>query len=162
MSKKKINIALILALLVVWGGVAFKFFKNYFLAPAARQEFLQQPANVSALVAQRDTFVLKPLERDPFGHAEIRAVATGKERQKTNRFIPKKTPGNSIMHNWPDIKYHGYFKSSKKEETAMININGRLYKMHKGETNADIMVKKIYKDSVALLFNGKQRIFAKM
>lgn len=164
MTKKTINVCLIIVVLSVWGLAGYRYLKNYLFHEEFRQEGTTPTANIKSLTAARDTFLLKPLERDPFLNAvvlpEMHHTAS-KAIRKTKGYSAKPSNTSKVDTNWPDIQYHGFIKSGKKGEVALIYINGSMYKMQAGDSKNSVTLKKIFKDSVAVVFLRQNRFVRK-
>ena len=165
MTKKKINIGLILVVLGLWGAVGYRFIKNNY--PQHDIAGVNHRSNKISqkLIVERDTFLLEPLVRDPFldrkNMDENSAKSINPQRSfskvKTNK--TPKAPKVIVNKYWPDIQYYGYIKSNQNNEVVLIKIDGQLLRMHKNEKKNDLVIKDIYKDSVAILFNKEKRTF---
>jgi hypothetical protein len=163
--KKKVNIILTMVMLCLWGTVGYKYVNRFFVsdeAPTLKEAGLT--TNMSNKI-KKDTFDLKPLGNDPFlnkrlskpiikAHVVTRYVAKPKLNPE-----PKKL---KIITPFPTVKYFGFIKSQdKKEELILLKINNTLHKTRLNGNCDGIMVKKIYKDSVQVIFGKETRIIKK-
>lgn len=170
--KKKVNIILLLVVLSLWGTVAWRSINNFFgQESVAENSTLYQSININKI--QKDTFNLEKLNRDPFLQKSIVtstanvSVVNYKKPQKTSQknnlsgfykpAIEKTAPSNVST-----IKYVGYIKSTQqKEEMVLLKINDNLKRFVVGKKYNDIQVKKVYKDSVQIVYLKKTIIVKK-
>ncbi|WP_264566834.1 hypothetical protein [Flavobacterium sp. N3904] len=165
--KKKINIALILIVLTVWGLVASKTLKQYFFLDKKTNHSKNYNSNLKINQINKDTFSINHIDRDPFLNKESRII-TSSLAPKTHfksPIIKKKLKPELIKNveilNWPVISYHGYINSKdrKDELLLLVNIDKKLHKLKLNEESEGITVKKIYKDSIEIDFNSEKKIF---
>lgn len=162
MGKKTLNILLIFVVVGLWATVGYRFFNN--LSHDSEKISEDYATNASVMVASRDTFDLQPLSRDPF----LDKTGSPKPVRLTN--IPRKTFNSSNvikqkilppLPDWPTVEYYGYIKSGASKELALLKINGKLQRTHVGEVNNNILVKKVYKDSIVLVYNKSAKTILK-
>lgn len=155
--KKKINIALVVAVILLWGMVGYQFLRNYFVVKD-KADFGQSIGKNRSISVVRDTFALAPLARDPFLGNFRPDVRSPTNNRKLPRLpiLPKQTP-----LAWPPLKYFGYIKSGNQGELALVKIGEKVYKIKKGETQQDIKVFAIYSDSIGVELNLQRRIITK-
>lgn len=165
--KKKINVALILIVLTVWGLVASKTLKQYFFLDKKIIHTKNHNSNLKISQINKDTFTINYIDRDPFLNEENRVI-TSSLAQNTHfkiTIIKKKLKPEIIKHieilNWPLISYHGYINSKDRKDDLLIlvNIDKKLHKLKLNEQSEGITVKKVYKDSIELDFNRERKIF---
>jgi hypothetical protein len=167
--KKKINIALILIVLTVWGIVASKTLSQYFFLEKNNFNTDKFTPNLTIHKIQKDTFTINPIIRDPFLNTKKRIITT-KDLPSKNEYFKKpileKKVQNEIVKqkeilNWPPISYHGYINSRDRdgELLILVNIDKKLYKLKLNEESEGIILKKFYKDSIQLVFNKEKKIF---
>lgn len=106
----------------------------------------------------RDTFQLNLNYRDPFSIKSIQQlnefVNTAKTPQK-----PKPVTIEKTAKNWPVIIYSGMIKNQKSnKQLALVQINGNLRTLKTGDESDDILIGRIYKDSIEVSF-AKQKKF---
>ncbi|MEM0578688.1 hypothetical protein [Flavobacterium polysaccharolyticum] len=167
--KKKINVALILIVLTVWGLVATKALKNYFFLDKKINHKESQISNLKINQIKKDTFFINPIDRDPFLNKEstIKTHSLPQKKLFKSSYIKKKSKPEIIKNvvvvnsNWPSITYHGYInsKDKKNELLLLININKKLHKLKLNEPSEGIIVKNVYKDSIEICFNKEKKIF---
>jgi len=152
--KKKINILLLLAVLSLWGIAGYRFFKIFFLKPHNIVAAARNYTGAVPLIT-RDTFVLNPVSRDPFLDRSQQEIVPAKASLKSSGNRHAVFNKNIVVMplQWPAVSYYGYIKPAKNEELAMIKINNVLFKMHEKDSKESITLKKIYKDSVRIMYN---------
>lgn len=159
--KKKVNILLIIAVLGLWGTVSYRFFKNFFYKDAG----VAVTANVQASkfsISARDTFMLRPLEHDPFLSSKGGGINRGSTHWvSVKKRMPKVNDVKKPVAPWPKISYYGFIKSEKNEELALIKIDDVLYKMHKKETKNSVTLKIIDKDSAGVVYKKELKFIEK-
>ena len=157
MKKKTVNIGLICVVMVVWGLLIYKFTSGYLMeSPLIIQS---QPVSTSAVMQlrSRDTFMLKPVSRDPFLNKRHLTEQTAPPKKRYVAITRKKV--ELPPRPWPELTYYGFIKSSaKKGEEALITIDGQLFRLRKGQMERSILIADVYKDSVAVIFNKTKKI----
>ncbi|WP_281323425.1 hypothetical protein [Flavobacterium aestivum] len=166
--KKKINIALILVVLTVWGFVASKALSQYFFLDKKTTNNQQFDSRQSINKINKDTFALGNITRDPFLNKESRtyAVATPSKNAYFKKTTIKKEVKPIVVKqkeiiNWPQITYHGYINSKDRngELLILVNVDKKLHKLKLNQQSDGITLKKVYKDSIELDFNREKKIF---
>jgi type II secretory pathway component PulC len=103
-----------------------------------------------------DTFSIAANYRDPF---------LGKKESPAPDNAPKPAPRPEKVAEpiqWPAITYGGVIKSRKSNvPLCMVSINGQTNFMKEGEVAAGIQLKKIYKDSIDVLFRKEKKVVRK-
>ncbi|MCO6147912.1 hypothetical protein [Flavobacterium sp. NRK1] len=163
--KKKINILLIVVVGGLWGTVGYRFINNYFFNNTVNNITVGKTAYTTKLVTQRDTFLLENMNRDPFLNKMVSVATTEITSKRNTGNIKKHTTFMkpvAIPKYWPEIQYHGYMKSGKSNEVALLKINGQLLKLHKGESKENLTIQNVYKDSVAVVFNREKKVFKRI
>lgn len=165
--KKKINIALILVVLTVWGFVASKTLKQYFFLEkrTIKAELFNTKLNINKI--KKDTFTISYITRDPFLNKKnkVYVVSPSKNLSFKNRFIKKDVKPVMIKQKevvfWPQISYHGYINSKDRngELLILIKIDQKIHKLKLNEQSEGVTVKKVYKDSIELDFNKEKKTF---
>ncbi len=159
--KKRVNIILLLVVLTLWGTVAWRSLKNFLHQPEeVKNTTLYQSINLNKI--KKDTFVLKRLNRDPFLHKSISSTTTNfknskKSLKKIKLFsLHEPTSKKKELSKMPIIKYIGYIKSTnKKDEMVILKINEVIKRIDIGKKNNDIIVKRIFKDSIKIVYLDK-------
>lgn len=169
--KKRVNIILLLVVLTLWGTVAWRSLKNFINQPTeVENTTLYQSININKI--EKDTFKLEKLKRDPFLQKSIVTVVSKVGYPSNSKPITNSRKGNlsgfykptakkAEPSNMPIIKYVGYIKSTQqKEEMVILKINETIKRVAVGKKNSDVLIKKIYKDSVQIVYL-KKTIIAK-
>ncbi len=104
---------------------------------------------------QKDTFDMKPVERDPFLSKSF-APAKIKSASKNNGHKKKTAETRTApLINFPPVSYHGYIKSENREKKlVLVKINNKLYKLKVGEIQDGVEVLVATKDSLEISFNN--------
>lgn len=159
--KKKVNIVLIVVIVVVYGGIAYKYFRN---ATPQEQMITATPTGNELLIPenireQEKVFILNLSNRDPFldkkhtirsNTRSIPSIPT-----KTKKLKTRKMP---IDMNWPTITYLGFSKSNNQtKRTAVLRIDGKLYRKREGGMIDKMKIIKIANDSVYIGLNKKDK-----
>lgn len=163
MSKKKINIALILMVLGLWGTVAYRAASQYFFSDGMALSGIQDQAGVNFSKIEKDTFALEAIGRDPFLNKSVAPVEKPIDFKPS---VPRKIKPSATktiqpkeVVAWPEIQYYGYIKSrERKEELILVKIENRLYKLRKNDQVDGMFIRKVYNDSVEVYFNKEKRI----
>lgn len=167
MSKKKINIVLILIVLGLWGTVIYRSLNHYFFPD--QNIVTQAETNIRFNYKQikKDSFELLPLAHDPFLNNRLsnpnpsisnmlpRNTSPKPSGTRKPAIIKEKAP---VVIYWPEINYYGYIKSSlKTEEMILIKIDGKLYKARKKDNVGGVVIKRIFKDSIEMSFKKENK-----
>jgi hypothetical protein len=152
MKNKKAVYALIFVVLLIWGIVFYRIFsyvqksdETAATVSAPAQSNNHRPKNIPDIKADY---------RDPFLGSVPKKVAPA------SNIIRKEIKKPTAP--WPTVVYSGMIRSSGKANViAILQINGKEFLGKPGDTAGGIMIKKIYKDSVELVFNKEKRTFLK-
>ena len=141
---------LLIALLIIWSIVGYKFINGFFAKREMPELSLSLPINYSENLVIRDTFKLKQLRRDPFlGSYE-------KSFLETKVFTPSKVAVKK-SNSWPKIEYFGYVQSENSNHPLiLLKIDNKLIRIRKGTQKDHLIIKEVYEDSI-LVLNGKDR-----
>lgn len=159
-GKKKINIMLIVIVLGLWGTVAYKTISQFFYPKevVSNQAVIENNLDLNKL--NKEDFQLEKIIRDPF----LNGLTKSDSILKISHPKIEKTRKPDIIKikpsvNWPSISYYGYLKSSnKQDELVLVKIDGILFKLRKDDSVGDIILKKVYKDSIELNYNKQKKI----
>lgn len=165
MTKKKINIVLIIIVLGLWGAVGYKTITQYFFSKDIIVNTDKTDYKLNMNLINKDTFLLGHISRDPF---------LDKQYQMTNPIAIKQYPQIAILKvspktvvsipkeiiNWPSISYHGFIKSNgKNQELILLKIDGKLFRVRKNDIVQKLTVKEVSNDSIEVIFNQEKRFF---
>ena len=143
-SKKNINIALIVLLLVIWGSIGYRYL--------VKKKTMQQPviAQQNSMPTQytirKDTFELKNI-KNPFQSVFVRPKTVQKLNTKKTT-SKRKSISKKVI--WPSIQYHGYVvKKGSSKKLGIITVNGKIIRKREKELILETFkIKKIYEDSI--------------
>lgn len=160
MSRKKINIILIAVTVGVYGAIMYKYFgggqsplENIPLA------LEPDPVDIQDKVAPQEPFVLQLNDRDPFLDKTYRK-RIAQERKNTTLKVPVSKAMYSAPLPWPSIEYLGFTKSNaQKNRTAILRIDGKLYRKRQGSVINDLKILQVRDDSIQLQFQKKRQYF---
>ncbi|MFB9108534.1 hypothetical protein [Flavobacterium gyeonganense] len=163
MTKKKINIILILLVLGLWGTVGYRALYRQFSDSEVTNIIQDQKYNVSIKQINKDTFELEKINRDPFLNRNFQVIVVPKKN--TSEYSPKKqlqlaAPQKKKAYiEWPQINYFGYIGSKEKgEDIILVMINSELCKLKLNTPLKGITIKKRYKDSIEVYFNSDKKM----
>ena len=155
MNKKNLNIFLSMLLIVIWGGIIYKYFFKKNIVENNNLVESNITGNFIPAEKVRDTLVLEFSGRDPFLNAK-----------PVKKVVPKKTTSPKIYKKpqvniiWPQIEYYGFVKSNNsKNELAVIKIDGKLYKARNKENIDELKILRTYSDSVEIELHRNKRFF---
>jgi hypothetical protein len=150
MTKKHINIALIILVLVIWGSIGYTYF--------VKDEVVQNTIITASTITpkqytiHKDTFELKEI-KNPFQSVFVSSKKSASKVVSKNTKTPKKIV--PTMVKWPDIKYHGYVLSKgSSRKLGVIKINGKIMKKREQDIVLEnFKIKRIYEDSIQFIHN---------
>ena len=162
MNKKYLNSTLIVLLIVIWGGVFYKYFGSKKHADGGLKvvSFISNYNHDYAVA--KDTFQLKLINRDPFG---VNYKFKRKSKGKTRITNPKKNIKQKVKKSivWPTITYHGFVKGEhKKTRLILVKINKKLYRKREQQMVGDIILTKAYNDSLIVSLNKNIKTIKKI
>lgn len=152
---------LIIVVALVWGRVVLKLFKNFkskTVTETPQIEFTDEDENFGT----NDTFHLAQDYPDPFLAREIHAVKTSSMPAENKvKTIPLPKVEKPVLP-WPAVSYKGIIKSLHSgKELIWLTINDRAYKMSPGEKQGDILLEKVYRDSIYISYNKQRKTVKK-
>lgn len=160
MSKKKLNIALLILVFGLWGTVGYKAVSQYIFSKEIALNEVQSNAEFNFSQIKKDTFSIGVIQRDPF----LNKIS----EQKTQVPLVKKTysapkiimpPIIKAPIMWPSVSYYGYIKSKEKtEELILVKIDNKLYRLRKNAQVDGLFIKKVFNDSLEVVFNKEKRM----
>jgi len=135
-----------MAVLSIWGTIAYKFFSTYNPVAPVLDEQITAMA-FKPLVKKTDKFSIQQLHRDPFLGTIIRNPST------TNKDVAKK-PKDTIQV--PQMAYLGVLKIQKsKDQIFALNINGEQFLVKKGQTVEKIKIVQADSRKMVVRFQSK-------
>lgn len=105
-----------------------------------------------------DTFSIVANYRDPFLG---KMTLTPSENDKPK--IPVKKIEKPVEPvRWPSVVYHGMIKNQKtNKELYLVTINNQDNMMKPGDVFSDVELKKVYKDSILVIYKKEIKTFRK-
>lgn len=166
MSKKRLNIILILFVLGLWGTIAYKSLNRFFSSDNSPLQSNSVSENFNLKKIEKDTFSLKKLARDPFLskvlEAKQRPVVVKSEFPSIKVINASKPVKSKPVVVWPKVFYYGYIKSLQKtEELILVKIDNKVLKIRKNQDVQGVMIKRIFKDSIEVAFNKEKKFIYK-
>ncbi|TRW27533.1 hypothetical protein FMM05_02520 [Flavobacterium zepuense] len=161
MTKKSINIILIIVVLSLWGTAGYRYLSNFFTSDTLKA-VNSHKTDIKFKDVKRDTFLLQPLAIDPFLHDAYAIPKPPVMHIKTTTINFKTRNTEKTLKSvisWPDIHYYGFIQSQNKNQVVLVKIDDKLFKMHKGEIINGIYIKEMFKDSISLVFNKERKVF---
>jgi hypothetical protein len=154
--KNKKAVYFVLALILgIWAVILYRVFN---FASSSNDNVDVQSSFVPPVLNSNaaDTFSIFANYRDPF----LGKTETPGENKKVKIVpIPKKVVEPL---KWPAITYGGMIKSRKSNaQLCMVVINGQSNFMKEGDGASDILLKKVYKDSIEVVFQKEKRVVRK-
>lgn len=159
MNKKHINIVLIVVVVGLWGTVLYKYVNRFFVT----EDFPYTSQNLSMPIIakiKKDSFTIQPLERDPFlGKLLVKKQNNFTPNNPVIKSFVKKNPEPKMTNPFPRIQYFGYIKSQdKSEKLILLKVNNKLERVRLKANIDGLIIEKIYKDSIEVLFNKEKRV----
>lgn len=149
-KKRHLMIVLILGAAGLWGYIMYVVWDSFF-----KQEIVQITQTVNTqeknLSSEPDTFTLLANYRDPFLSEQVRKPELVQKRVAQVVPSPPK-----VIQPWPEVSYGGMIRNQQtNSQLALITVNGKSELVGPGVAYQDLLIRKIYKDSVELAF-GKE------
>ncbi len=160
MDKKRINILLLALVIIIYSFSIYKFFyKNESKQKIEDRAYsIPNPEKVT-LSKLKDTFHLKIPTHDPFLNLIYKNTKEKKEKNQQQK-IPE-VRKIAFQKKWPSIQYLGFIKSNKSKKRALLKINGHREDFIEGEIADEIIIQKIYSDSIIVEYNNENKIIYK-
>jgi hypothetical protein len=155
MKNKRAVYIVLPAVIGLWALVVYKVFQLY--SPTNQEGQLHSSFVPPILTLNNnDTFSIIADYRDPFlGKMQAEVKQTKHNPAPPSQKIP-------VVLTWPNVSYGGVIKSRKSnEQVCMVSINGQSIFMKVGDSNADVQLKKIYNDSIEVVFNKQTKFIKK-
>jgi hypothetical protein len=163
MKGKKMTYILLGGVVLIWGLVFMRIYNSLF----SDSRVISSSRAVSYKAHNyegKDTFELIASYRDPFiGTVQQRirnsAVFTGTEssiKSKPKESSKPKEP--EVIIDWSVISYIGLIKNpGSNKNVSLMKIKGREYLMKEGDISDDVKLIINFKDSVKVLYSGKEK-----
>ena len=153
---------LLAGVVVVWGLIFVRIYNSMFSGNESVLTAKPQLGKVN-YTSTRDTFELIANYRDPFLGGMPRVERSMTEQSPSVAVRPKpapvvKVPEPEVVIDWSVISYIGLIKNpATSKHVSLMLIKGNEYMMAEGETRADVKLIKNCKDSVKVLYSGKEK-----
>lgn len=158
-KKNMLQYLLIIVVLLIWGRVILKLFKNFKWKEPVEVVQVQLTDDMDDYKLT-DTFHILENYPDPFLSEVIHVTKQESSAPKTSILKPIEKP--IVAANWPSIAYKGIIKSlTSGKELILIYINDRGYKMSPGNKQGDLVLEKVYKDSIIMKMNNLKKTIKK-
>lgn len=155
MKNKKLLYILIPLAILVWGYVIFMIFnassssETIILSDKSRLPFQMKDTT------RGESFIILANYRDPFLGKIYRPRNRITKTKIIKKAIPKKI---EPVIRWPNIRYGGIIVNKKtQKKVALVRINENDYLMQEKDVNQGVELKKMYPDSVQLIYQQKTR-----
>lgn len=160
MKSKATNIALVIALICIWGTVIYKF-----IGGSSNEDAYYLPqSNSSAFVEQiqlvQENFVVDGNYRDPFLGRTYHAP---RAKSTTKKKSPKPVIPQIIKPppDWSFLVYRGDFINEKKQHVGIITIRNKDVLAKEGEEKEGVKILKILKDSIQVNYQNEKKYIHK-
>ena len=153
---------LIIVVLLIWGRVILKLFKNFKSKDTIEVAQVQMSDDMDDYKSS-DTFHISANYPDPFLSEGLRVTKSPEVNASAAPLNTKPKPIVEIKPIvWPAIAYKGIIRSLKTgKELILIYINDRGFKMSPGSKQGDLILEKVYKDSILVKFNDLKKTIKK-
>ena len=152
---------LIIVVLRIWGRVILKLFKNFKSKDTVEVAQVQMSDDMDDYKSS-DTFHILANYRDPFLSEGLRVTKSPEVNASAPLNMKPKPIAEIKPIIWPSIAYKGIIKSLKTgKELILIYINDRGFKMSPGSKQGDLILEKVYKDSIVVKFNDVKKTIKK-
>jgi hypothetical protein len=161
MKNKKMTYILLAGVVVVWGLIFLRIYSSLF---SDSKEISSSKPVIRGKqdYFKKDTFVLVAKYRDPFLggiHNPSNSIglkaAVNKIKSKPVVLKPKEP---EIQIDWTVINYVGLIKNTgSNKHVSLMNIKGKEYLMEEGVVEDGVKLVKNCKDSVKVVFCGKEK-----
>lgn len=174
MSKKTTTYVLLSVVIVIWAVIVWRIF-GYISQDSTQQQTAMPVFKKDSLQTVRyDTVQLNLRYPDPFLKQKGAAYIPSQQNtepiekpatKKVEQPKPIQTPSPAVSEVkprvfWPQIQYDGTIMS-KGSKLAMLRINGQSYIVALGKSEQDVLVKRIYQDSILLLYKHEEKTISK-
>jgi len=161
MTKKNLNIILIVGVALIWGLLIYKFLGNSFVSQDDQQNYAATIYEELPVSIQKDTFDLKEYTRDPFLGRVNNVAKSNFVRNNSSVKVNKFKKAATLQ--WPKLQYMGFIKeTTAKEPLLLLKVNGRLIrKKISFEFFEGMKILEFYPDSLLVSYNNDKRIIVK-
>ena len=169
MDKKGWTRILIVIVAGLWAYNIYRTVENYQVQNESQESQRNLPPNFAPIMFNKDTFNLYLPNQDPFlknqkwnrGTGQASVTYNSQNDNRTPRPLPTLPKPDPVV-KWPSVKFYGYVMNHEdNRKLCMINISGRNYRLHAGESKENVEVINVYPDSVVVKFNEQLKTFLK-
>ncbi len=158
MNKRLLNGVLLVLMVVIWGLVLNKYFP-FFKSDNQNAVSIVEAKEPIMMEFSKDTFDLNKVLKDPFLGVTTKPKRTNSSTVKKKKVVIQKTKKKPIIKKstkWPKFAYFGSIKGSgNRDKLVLVKINNKLMKIKQGDEVQDVLLKKVYRDSI-LIKMGKE------
>lgn len=157
MKNKKWTYILLGVVAIIWFQVFVRVKSNF---TNDTSEIIQNQSGLTNFrIIERDTFRLVADYRDPFGSASQISINSFENASIDN--IHQSIEPRKVDVSWPKIRYYGLVrKTDSNNPLGIINIDGMLLHLRKGETIFDdIKIISVGRDSIKVKYHNKTKTF---
>lgn len=168
MNKKVLSIILGIVVLFIWVKVFSKIFDNFSDDQLMTGEVTNfETLDLSAFIHKDSLPELDLKYRDPFlgnvtfgQRQKVKSQSNSQSNHHKKGIIEKPT---IVNEKWPIINYHGFVRVvSSPNGTVLLKIGNTMHNAKEGEViNNELIIKKVYRDSIILSKNEKTKTFYK-
>lgn len=169
MKNKKATYLLVFSVIVIWGIIIYRIFSHVYGTDAPNV------APVALSVDSTFTFVdssykLKLNYKDPFLKGGYVPVSNSNKTVNNNskpgirrRINQSAQPTVKQTVVWPEIQFSGIILNDKStEELGLVNINNASYLFREGESRKEILLIKLYADSIQVRYKEEIKTIKKL
>ena len=156
MKNKKLLYILVPLTILIWGAVVFTIISHTRPDNAPDMNYGVELRNEVDTAGNKYTLLAN--YRDPFRYGSSqKPAAVKKPVQQKSQTVRNQNP---VRVNWPDIEYKGSI-TNNNDKVALIRINNRNFLLKEGEARDNIMLVRMYPDSVNLEYSGEVKSIKK-
>ena len=157
MKNKKTIYILLPAALGIWGYVFYEFF-SFVGSKEVVQAGNVAYSSMLPVKTAMDTFSIVADYRDPF----LGKIAIASSENDKPKNIVKKIEKPTEPVKWPSIIYRGMIKNQKtNKQLYLVSIDKQDNMMKPGDFVADVELKKVYRDSIEVVYRKGIKVFRK-
>lgn len=152
MVKKNKNTKILLPIVIaIWGLLIYQIIDAFGANEVSNTEVVSTNY-APKMLTPRDTFSLKPIERDPFlGISYVKQITSKKKTsKKTSKLV------------WPAIEYKGTISGGNKNSIFIININNEQHLLKRNDTIAGLRLVKGNTSQITLRLKGVAKNYQKI
>lgn len=163
-DNKTMKYLLGVALLGIWGLLAFRLYHRYYANDELMIPIDYAPAQDELL--RQDSFAILANYRDPFLGNKLQQPRISSNTAEDSRFNRRPSRSNRTLKKqplvFPKIDYKGTVALKNGTEAALVTIDHQFMNWRKGERYQGLSLKKIYPDSILVSYKGVEKTILKM